>query len=94
MRMDAHQHYWKISRGDYGWITPDVSTLYRDFLEEDLARHLKRADIDKTIVVQAAPTMEETEFILSLSDQSDSIAGVVGWIDLASPSYKEIGNQN
>lgn len=89
MRIDSHQHYWKINRGDYGWITPDISKLYRDYLEEDLAGHLEQSGIDKTIVVQAAPTIEETEFILSLSDQSESIAGVVGWIDLASPSYKE-----
>ncbi|WP_179107303.1 amidohydrolase family protein [Sediminibacillus massiliensis] len=89
MRIDAHQHYWKISRGDYGWITPEVPVLYRDFLEEDLAPFLKKCDIDKTIVVQAAPTAEETNFLLSLSDQTDSIIGVVGWIDLENPAYKE-----
>ncbi|WP_163538199.1 amidohydrolase family protein [Gracilibacillus sp. YIM 98692] len=89
MRIDAHQHYWKISRGDYGWITPEITTLYRDFLEEDLVHHLKSCGIDKTIVVQAAPTMEETEFILSLSERSESILGVVGWIDIDNPSYKE-----
>ncbi|RCW64273.1 amidohydrolase family protein [Saliterribacillus persicus] len=89
MRIDAHQHYWKISRDDYGWITPDIPTLFRDFLEEDLVPHLKNCNIDKTIIVQAAPTIEETEFILSLSDNSESIIGVVGWIDIENPSYKE-----
>lgn len=89
MRIDAHQHYWKINRDDYGWITPDIPTLYRDFLEEDLVRHLRDYEIDKTIVVQAAPTYEETEFILSLSDDATSVIGVVGWIDIEDPSYKE-----
>ncbi|WP_058306230.1 amidohydrolase family protein [Gracilibacillus massiliensis] len=89
MRIDAHQHYWKINRGDYGWITPDIPTLYRDFLEEDLIKHLRNSGIDKTIVVQAAPTIEETEYILKLSDHSESIVGVVGWIDIDDPSYKE-----
>ncbi|WP_018932196.1 amidohydrolase family protein [Gracilibacillus lacisalsi] len=89
MRIDAHQHYWKISRDDYGWITPDIPTLYRDFLEKDLVEHLKKSGIDKTIIVQAAPTIEETEFILSLSDQATSVIGVVGWIDIDHPSYKE-----
>ncbi|GAE94357.1 L-fuconolactone hydrolase [Gracilibacillus boraciitolerans JCM 21714] len=89
MRIDAHQHYWKISRDDYGWINPDIRTLYRDFLERDLVEHLKKAGIEKTIVIQAAPTIEETEFILSLSDHSESIVGVVGWIDIDHPSYKE-----
>ncbi|SFJ55552.1 hypothetical protein SAMN02799624_04998 [Paenibacillus sp. UNC496MF] len=31
MRIDAHQHYWKIHRGDYGWITPDNRMMYRDY---------------------------------------------------------------
>lgn len=73
MRIDAHQHYWKISRDDYGWITPDIPTLYRDFLEEDLVKHLKNCNINKTIVVQAAPTVEETKFILSLSKDRKSV---------------------
>lgn len=89
MRIDAHQHYWKINRDDYGWITPDIPVLHRDFFEKDLVEHLKKSGIDKTIVVQAAPTIEETEFLLSLSDHSTSIAGVVGWIDIGHPSYKE-----
>lgn len=89
MRIDSHQHYWKISRNDYGWITPDLSKLYGDFLEKDLKPHLEKNNIDKTIVVQAAPTIEETEFILSLSNESETIAGVVGWIDIEDPSYKE-----
>lgn len=89
MRIDSHQHYWKISRNDYGWITPDIPKLYCDYLEKDLKPHLEKHKIDKTIVVQAAPTIEETEFILSLSNESDTIAGVVGWIDIENPSYRE-----
>ena len=89
MRIDAHQHYWKISRNDYDWITPDLPELYRDFLVEDLRIHLSKHKIDKTIVVQAAPTINETEFILDLSTHSDSIAGVVGWIDIEDSAYKQ-----
>lgn len=87
MKVDAHQHFWQISRGDYGWITPDVSTLYRDFLPDDLAQHLDYHGITHTIVVQAAPTLEETTFILQLSDNYDSIVGVVGWVDIDSPRF-------
>ncbi|WP_159881786.1 amidohydrolase family protein [Paenibacillus puerhi] len=87
MRLDAHQHYWKIERGDYGWITPEIPVLYRDFLPEHLKPHLQQHRLDKTILVQAAPTLEETEYLLALSEQEDSIAGVVGWLDLAQPSW-------
>ncbi|MDR6555617.1 amidohydrolase family protein [Paenibacillus qinlingensis] len=87
MRIDAHQHYWKIDRGDYGWISPALPVLNRDYLPDDLLPHLQQFSIDKTIVVQAAPTLEETAFLLTLSERSDSIAGVVGWLDLDDPDY-------
>lgn len=82
MRIDAHQHYWKIERGDYGWITPDIPLLYRDFLPSHLRPHLKNHRLDGTIVVQAAPTLAETEYILSLASENDSILGVVGYLDV------------
>ncbi|MBP1967726.1 amidohydrolase family protein [Paenibacillus aceris] len=93
MRIDAHQHYWKIDRGDYGWIGPELPVLYRDFMPSDLWPHLKQHHLDRTIVVQAAQTLEETNYLLSLSEKSETIAGVVGWLDLHDPEcmlqYKE-----
>ena len=88
LRIDAHQHYWKINRGDYGWITPEITTLYKDFLPDDLVPHLHDHQIKQTILVQAAPTIEETEFLLELSNENESIAGVVGWLDLEKPNYQ------
>jgi L-fuconolactonase len=87
MRIDAHQHYWSIARGDYGWLTPEVPVLFRDFLPADLSPELKAAQINKTIVVQAAATLAETEFLLQLSESDESIIGVVGWLDLENPEW-------
>ena len=87
MRIDSHQHYWKINRGDYGWITPEVETLYRDYLPNDLLPHLNDHQIDQTILVQAASTHEESLFLLELSENDKSIAGVIGWIDLDNTNY-------
>ncbi|MDU2239701.1 MAG: amidohydrolase family protein [Paenibacillus sp.] len=89
MRIDAHQHFWKIERNDYGWITPELPVLFRDYGPSDLEPHLRKHGIGKSILVQAAPTLEETEFILELSEQADFIAGVVGWMDLADSSYRK-----
>jgi L-fuconolactonase len=89
MRIDAHQHFWKLDRGDYDWITPELAPLHRDYLPEHLAPHLERHRIDGTIAVQAAQTLEETEYLLSLAEQNDSILGVVGWLDLADPAHPE-----
>jgi L-fuconolactonase len=89
MRIDAHQHYWQLDRNDYGWLTPEVPTLYRDFMPNDLAESLNRHGITKTIVVQAAATVEETEFLLGLCKTHDSIAGVVGWLDFEQDNFVE-----
>ncbi len=83
-RIDAHQHFWTVERNDYGWLTPELKPLYRDFGPADLAPLLKEASIDRTILVQAAPTVAETRFLLELAAQTDLVAGVVGWIDMAS----------
>ncbi|GAA3404091.1 amidohydrolase family protein [Paenibacillus hodogayensis] len=87
MRIDAHQHYWKPQRGDYGWLTPDTGVLYRDWLPEQLEPLLHSHGIARTVVVQAAPTVEETRYLLALSEAHSSIAGVVGWIDFESPHF-------
>ncbi len=85
MRIDAHQHYWKIARGDYDWMGPPVAPIIRDYLPADLQPHLKAAGIEKTVLVQAAATVAETEFMLELAEGEASIGGVVGWIDLDAP---------
>ncbi len=90
VRIDAHQHYWKLERNDYGWITPADKVLYRDYLPDDLAGLLERNGISRSIVVQAAQTHAETDFLLELADRHDSIAGVVGWLDLHNPDYLRI----
>ena len=80
-RIDAHQHFWTLSRGDYGWLTPDLQPIYRDFTPSDLAPLLKAAGIDGTVLVQAAPTVGETEFMLDIADKTPFVKGVVGWVD-------------
>lgn len=89
MRIDAHQHFWKPERGDYGWLTPNLGVLYRDYLPVDLAGHLRAADIQKTVLVQAAATDAETDFLLSLADETDFIAGVVGWADMEDEGFPQ-----
>ncbi len=81
MRIDAHHHLWTLSRGDYGWLTPALQPIYRDFTLADLAPHLEAGGIGGTILVQAAPTEAETMFLLQTAASSETIRGVVGWID-------------
>ncbi|WP_321788476.1 amidohydrolase family protein [Paraburkholderia sp. J94] len=80
--IDAHQHYWDPARGDYGWLTPELSTLYRPFLPADLAPLRAACGVARTVLVQAAQTVEETRWLLDLARDDASIAGVVGWVPL------------
>ncbi len=87
--IDAHQHFWSLARDDYGWLSPDDRVLYRDFGPDDLGPHLARAGILRTVVVQAAPTLAETRYLLGLAATTDWVAGVVGWVDLASAEVEQ-----
>lgn len=88
-RIDSHQHFWRLARGDYGWLKPELSPIYRDFLPADLEPHLARCEVDSTLLVQAAPTVAETEYLLQLARQHEFIAGVVGWVDFEQPDAPE-----
>lgn len=85
--LDAHQHFWKIARGDYAWMSPDLKPLYRDFGPDDLVPLMKASGIDRTIVVQAAETEAETDFLLDIAAKTDFVAGVVGWLDMLAPDF-------
>lgn len=82
MIIDAHQHFWRIARGDYSWMDDSVADIRRDILPTDLAPMAADCGVVGTVVVQAAPTLAETEFLLSLADAHPLIRGVVGWLDL------------
>jgi L-fuconolactonase len=82
--VDAHHHVWQLARGDYGWLTPALAPIYRDFGLAELAPALAAAGIGATVLVQAAPTSAETRFLLDVARTSGGIVrGVVGWADLA-----------
>lgn len=84
--IDAHQHFWATVRDDYGWLTPDDEVLYRDFGPTDLEPLIAEAGIARTILVQAAPTVAETGYLLDIAKATGWIAGVVGWVPLADPA--------
>ena len=80
-RIDAHQHFWAPARGDYDWMPMDEPRLARRYLPADLAPVLATHGIEGTVLVQAAATIHETEYMLGLADATPFVAGVVGWVD-------------
>ena len=89
-RIDAHQHFWSLARGDYGWLTPALKPIHRDFGPDDLRPHLERWSIAGTVLVQAAPTEAETHYLLDVAARSPGmVRGVVGWTYLDRPDAPE-----
>jgi len=83
VNIDAHQHFWNPARGDYGWLQPGV--LYRTFGPDDLAPQMKAVGVDGTILVQAAATAAESDYLLDITRRTPFVLGIVGWIDLGAP---------
>ncbi len=83
--VDAHQHFWNLDRVNYPWLTPEYGPLYRTYEADELAPQLKRAGIDGTVLVQAADSYKDTEYMLEVADRYRFIAGVVGWVPLLRP---------
>lgn len=83
--IDAHQHFWNPARGDYGWMPVDDPVLSRVYGPQDLAGSMADCNIAQTVLVQAAPSVAETEYMLGIADATPSVGGVVGWIDFERP---------
>lgn len=86
MKIDAHQHFWQYHPEKHSWIRDDMQRIRRDFLPADLQPLLARAGIDACVAVQADQSEEETHFLLKLAAENEFIKGVVGWVDLRSPT--------
>ena len=86
MIIDSHQHFWTPSRGDYDWMADKPDIIKRTYLPADLAPILQAEGVDGTVLVQAAATVDETEYMLGLADASGFVKGVVGWVDFENPA--------
>src|SRR5439155_11630857 len=76
----------------YGWLQPTaaLAPIYRDFTLAELRPLLAAAGIDATLLVQAAPTLAETRFLLDIAREGAGLVrGVVGWADLGAADAVE-----
>lgn len=87
--IDAHFHSWQLARGDYGWLTADLAPIYRDVQVADWQAQAQRWGITGGVLVQAAPTAQETQHLLQLAQHHPAVLGVVGWMDMLAPDALE-----
>ena len=90
MLIDAHFHVWQLARGDYGWLdasaNPALSTICRDMTVADWQAQAGPLGVTGSVLVQAAPTESETQFLLEQATSSLAVRGVVGWVDWLAPA--------
>ncbi len=85
--IDAHQHFWQLAQPfDYRWLGDPIR---RDFLPEHLEPHLRATGVRYSVCVQTQHDLAENRWALGLAERYPFIAGVVGWVDLASPACEE-----
>ena len=80
--IDAHHHFLDPEHAEYPWLTPELAPINRRFGPEDLAPELAAAGVERSIVVQARSSPEETSELLATAATTPFIAGVIGWVDL------------
>jgi L-fuconolactonase len=88
--IDAHHHLWHYTAEEYGWISPGMKVLRRDFLAEDLAAEMHASGVAGSVVVQARQTLEETEWLLGIAGRAPHILGVVGWAPVAGDGFADV----
>ena len=82
MIVDAHQHFWRLDRGDYGWLQPSLGVLYRDYSSARSGAAARcRAKSTPTVLVQAAATEVKPAICSNWRAEYPFIRGVVGWVD-------------
>jgi L-fuconolactonase len=86
--IDSHHHLWRYSKDDYPWI-PAGSPLAQDQLAPELEAVTSEAGVTGTVVVQARQAIGESDFLLSLADETDLIKAVVGWVPLIDENVSE-----
>jgi len=89
VKIDAHQHFWRYSAAEFGWIGEHRSQLKRDYLPDELRATISRSGVEGTITVQARQSEEETESLLDLADRWSFVRGVVGWLPIAADDFGE-----
>lgn len=83
--IDTHIHIWDLDRVEYTWLNGNTTILNRNYLINELEPQLKRSSVVEGVLVQAANTQLETDYMLEVAAQNSWLKGVVGWLPLMEP---------
>ena len=90
MKIDTHHHLWDMATRPQSWMTEEMkSKIEGPYNMGDWEVVANPQGIDFSIVVQTVPVPDETLELLAIGQQSRSLAGVVGWLDVTDPQFRE-----
>ena len=86
MRIDSHHHLWDLSIRPQEWMVGDgMEPVARNFNTDDLRSAIAGTGIEKTILVHATTTHDETYELLEIAQTDSTVIAVVGWLQIDSP---------
>ncbi|MFB2550147.1 amidohydrolase family protein [Ensifer soli] len=88
--IDSHQHFWAPAGEEhYAWLSGPFAALDRVFAPGDLRPELGANGVTGTVLVQTWNGLSETWDFIRTAEETDFVAGVVGWVDLTDPKVGE-----
>jgi L-fuconolactonase len=78
---DAHQHFWKIGGPGQSWPDAEWSTIYRDFLPDDLRAAAEDFELVGSVLVQSQPADADTDWMFEAAGADTTVKAIVGWVD-------------
>jgi len=86
MRVDSHHHLWDLSIRPQDWMVGDgMEPVARNFDTNDLRAAIAGTRIEKTVLVHATTTYDETYELLEIAQSDETVIAVVGWLQIDSP---------
>ena len=86
MRVDSHHHLWDLSIRPQEWMVGDgMEPVARNFNTDDLRAAIAGTKIEKTVLVHATTTYDETYELLEIAQNDETVIAVIGWLQIDSP---------
>ena len=71
MKIDSHHHLWDLAKYPYDWMVgEEMKPIRRNFEVRDLQSAIAGTGIEKTVLVHATTTHDETYDMLELADSN------------------------
>ncbi|MCY9659985.1 amidohydrolase family protein [Paenibacillus chondroitinus] len=89
MIIDTHQHFWNLEKVAYPWLDPSFGSICRTIEADELEPLIRKAGINKTVIVQAMNSYEDTDYMLKVAAEREWVGAVVGWVPLNIPGVAD-----